>query len=161
MDVDRLLRHLNPLIAWLLRSALHPLVSGGLMLLEVTGRRTGRRYWIPLGYQRDGEVITVLVSHAGRKQWWRNYQQPGPVRILLRGQTVAAQARVVPPDSPAFDAAIEGTLRRLPALGSQFGIRYDRRVGLTVSQRRIVAADAAVVSIALGSGDERPVRQLN
>ena len=147
MDVDRLMRHLNPLVAWVLRSALHPVVSGGLMLLEVTGRRTGRRYWIPVGYQRDGDVITVLVSHADRKQWWRNYRQPGPVRILLRGQTVPALARVVPPGSPAFEAAIETTLRRLPALGSQFGIRYDRRAGLTVLQRRIVAATTAVVSI--------------
>jgi len=64
MDVDRLVRHLNPLVAWLLRSTLHPLVSGGLMLLEVTGRRTGRRYWIPVGYQRNGDAIIVLVSHA-------------------------------------------------------------------------------------------------
>src|SRR5206468_12338216 len=67
VDLDRLMTRLNPVVAWLLRSPLHPLLSGALMLLQVTGRRTGRRYWIPVGYQRDGSTITVLVSRARRK----------------------------------------------------------------------------------------------
>ena len=37
--------------------------------------------------------------------------------------------------------------RRMPGLGRQFAIRYDRRAGLTPEQRRTVAANAAVVSI--------------
>ena len=59
------------------------------------------------------------------------------------------RARVVPPESEAFHAAFEATFRRMPALGRQFGIRYDRAVGLSVEQRREVATNGAVVSIEL------------
>ena len=150
MDLDRLMTRLNPVVAWLLRSPLHPLLSGALMLLQVTGRRTGRRYWIPVGYQRDGNTITVLVSRARRKQWWRNYREPGPVTVRLRGRTLRGRARLVPPESDTFRAALETTFRRLPGLGGQFGIRYDRSTGLTASQCRTVATNGAVVSIDIG-----------
>ena len=153
MDLDRLMTRLNPLVAWVLRSPLHLLVGGMLLLLRVTGRRTGRRYWIPVGYQRDGDTITVLVSKARRKQWWRNYREPGPVDVLLHGRTLHGRAHVLPAASPAFREAIERTFRRVPGLGRQFGIRYDRRAGLTPEQCRTVAANAVVVSIDLdGAG---------
>ena len=151
MDLDRLMTRLNPVVAWVLRSPFHPLLGRGLLLLRVTGRRTGRRYWIPVGYQRDGDTVTVLVSKAPCKQWWRNYRAPGPVHVLLRGRTLHGRAQVVPAESAAFREAIERTFRRLPGLGRQFGIRYDRRTGLTPAQCRTVAANAAVVSIDLGA----------
>lgn len=148
-DLERLAKRLNPLVARLLRSPLHPLASRGLLLLRVTGRRTGRRYWIPVGYQRADGTVTVLVSHAARKQWWRNYREPGPVALVLGGRTVHGRASLVPPASAAFRDAFEQTFRRLPRLGAQFGIRYDARSGLTAEQCRTLAANAAVVSIAL------------
>ena len=149
MDLDRFITRLNPLVAWVLRSPFHPLLDWGLLLLRVTGRRTGRQYWIPVGYQRDGDTITVLVSKAPRKQWWRNYRDPGAVAVVLRGRTLHGRARVLATDSITFQEAIERTFRRVPGLGRQFGIRYDRRTGLTPAQREAVAANAAVVSIAL------------
>jgi hypothetical protein len=44
---------------------------------------------------------------------------------------------------------IERTFRRVPGLGRQFGVRYDRHTGLTPAQWRTVAANAVVVSIDL------------
>ena len=149
MDLDRLMTRLNPLVAWVLRSPLHPLLGRVLLLLRVTGHRTGRKYWIPVGYQRDGDTITVLVSKAPRKQWWRNYRDPGPAEVLLRGRTLHGRAHVLPPESTVFREAIERTFRRLPGLGRQFGIRYEPRVGVTPAQCRTVAANAVVVSIEL------------
>jgi len=154
VDLDRLMTRLNPLVAWVLRSPLHPVLDRVLLMLRVTGRRTGRQYWIPVGYQRDGDTITVLVSKAPRKQWWRNYREPGPADVLLHGRTLHGRAHVLPTESPAFQEAIERTFRRVPGLGRQFGIRYDRRTGLTPTQCRTVAANAVVVSIDLdGVGD--------
>ena len=43
------LRLLNPLLAALLRSPLHRLASKNLMLLTVTGRKSGRTYTLPVG----------------------------------------------------------------------------------------------------------------
>ena len=149
VDLDRLMTRLNPVVAWVLRSPLHPLLDRGLLMFRVTGRRTGRQYWIPVGYQHDGGKVTVLVSKAPRKQWWRNYRDPGPADVLLRGRTMHGRAHVLPPESTVFREAIERTFRRLPGLGRQFGIRYDPRAGLTPAQCRTVAANAVVVSIEL------------
>jgi len=151
VDLDWLMTRLNPLVAWLLRSPLHPMLDRVLLMLRVTGRRTGRQYWIPVGYQRDGDIITVLVSKAPRKQWWRNYRDPGPAVVLLHGRTLHGRAHVLPAESTAFHEAIERTFRRVPGLGRQFGIRYDRRTGLTPAQCQTVAANAVVVSIDLDS----------
>jgi hypothetical protein len=70
--------------------------------LRVTRRRTGRQYWIPVGYQRDADTITVLVSKAPRKQWWRNYRAPGPADVLLHGRTLHGCAHVLATESTAF-----------------------------------------------------------
>ena len=143
------MQRLNPGVAWLLRSPMRRLLDWGLMLVTVTGRRSGRVYTIPVGYQRDGDAIVVLVSKPSRKQWWRNYRERRPIGGWLRGRAVRGHAAVVPPGSPPFREAIERTLRRVPGLGRQFGIAYDRRTGLTGEQLDVVAHAAVVVRIEL------------
>jgi len=150
MDADRLATRLNPLVTWLLRSPLHPLVSSSLLLLTFTGRRTGRRITLPLGYQRKSELVTVLASRARRKLWWRNFVEPRPVELLLRGRQRRGEARWVPGDSEEFRNAVDATFQRLPRLGRQFGITYDKGRGLTPEQWRTVAAEGALVKITLG-----------
>ena len=149
MDVDRLMQQLNPIVGWLLRSPRHPLLDWGLMLVTVTGRRSGRVYTIPVGYQRDGDALVVLVSKPSRKQWWRNYRDRRPIDVWLRGRAAHGHAVVVAAESPRFRDALEHTLRRVPGLGRQFGIAYDRRVGLTTAQLDVVAHAAVVVRIEL------------
>jgi hypothetical protein len=57
-----------------------------LLLLTYTGRRSGRRYTIPVSYvERDGGVV-IQPSKPERKRWWRNLRGAGaPVHIVLRG----------------------------------------------------------------------------
>jgi deazaflavin-dependent oxidoreductase (nitroreductase family) len=119
------------------------------MLLTFTGRRSGRRFTIPLGYQRDGDVLTVMVSYAGRKQWWKNYREPGPVELRLRGRTRSATARVVPTDTPEFRHQTERTLRRMPWMAGQFGIEYRKGDTLSEDQFARLAANIACVQITL------------
>ena len=147
MDVDRIATRLNPLVVRILRSPLHPLLSPGLMLLSYTGRRSGRRFSIPVGYQRSGDVITVLASRAGRKQWWRNFDAPAPVEVLVRGRTLQGEARVLSGDE--LRTVAESTFHRLPGLARQFGITYDRSRGLSSDQWRQVDEEGAAVEIAL------------
>lgn len=149
MDVDWIMTRLNPVVAFVLRSPFHYPLSLGLMLLTVTGRRSGLRYTIPVGYQRRDDCLLVLVSKARRKRWWRNYIDPGPVELQLRGRKVSGEARCLPRASEEFQEAFDSTFRRQPVLGRQFGISYDPRIGLTLEQREKIAEDAAVVKITL------------
>ena len=156
MDVDRAVGRLNPALAWILRSPLHGLLSRGLMLLTVTGRRSGRRYTISVGYQRAGDTITVLASKARRKSWWRNFRTPAPVELCVRGRSLHGRARVVLPDTREFRDAIDATFQRLPWLARQFGVEYVRGRGLDEAAWHRVAEDAAVVRIAIREGREVP-----
>lgn len=131
----------------MLRSPLHWLLSFGLMLITVTGRRTGRVYTIPVGYQRDGDVITVLVSDAATKQWWRNFHDPARVRVRIRGKNLEGIGEVISPDSAEFRLQSERTLRRLPFMGKVFGIDYRRAQGLTDLQVVELGKRIAMVQI--------------
>ena len=149
MTLDAFFSKLNPLVRALLRSPLHGLASRGLLLLTVTGRRTGRRYSIPVGYQRDGERLNLMVSEAPSKQWWRNYHEPRPVELLLRGRARRGTARVVAPSSPDFREISSRTLRRLPQMGRVFGIDYDRAAGLRDDQVDELGRRIAIVQVTL------------
>ena len=78
-------RAINPLVRGLLRSPAHGLVSSHLALLTVTGRRSGRTFTFPVGYQQEGNVVTIGVDWPERKRWWRNLLEPAPVEIRLAG----------------------------------------------------------------------------
>jgi deazaflavin-dependent oxidoreductase (nitroreductase family) len=147
VSVDGVLSRFNPMIAALLRSPLHGLLSSSLLLLTVTGRHSGRRYSIPVGYQRDGDDLLVMVSEARRKQWWRNYYEPGPVSVHVRGIERAGCASLVAPGSDEFRQIVEGALRRLPWLARVFHIDYDSREGLRSDQLDFLGEEIAIVRI--------------
>ena len=75
-------RIVNPLVRALLRSPLHPLLSGRLLLLRVTGRRSGRTFEVPVGSPE-------------RKQWWRNIDGPTPITLALGGRTRTGVAELL------------------------------------------------------------------
>jgi len=91
-------RAVNPLVRLVLRSPLHRLASRRLALITYTGRRSGRRYTIPVGYEMAGLQVRINVGAPDRKVWWRSLTAAGaPVELLVRGRrrtghAVAARA---------------------------------------------------------------------
>jgi deazaflavin-dependent oxidoreductase (nitroreductase family) len=150
VSVDDFFTRLNPVLRAILLSPLHPLLSRGLLLLTFTGRKTGKRFTIPVGYQSEEVgVLTVMASEAPKKQWWKNYREPGPVEVRLRGRTRTGTARLLDPTSAEFRDCAVRTLLRVPAMGRIWGIDYDREAGLTEAQATTLASDIAAVRIQL------------
>ena len=85
----------NRVIALLLRSSAHPLLSRQLTLITITGRRSGREHTFPVAYKQDGEHLAIPVMWPERKLWWRNLRGGAPVRLRHRGadRTGHAHAR--------------------------------------------------------------------
>jgi hypothetical protein len=80
-------RVINPLVRWLIRSPLHGLASWRIALITYTGRRSGDRYTIPVGYEMAGVDVTITVGSPDRKVWWRSLRGTGaPVEVVVRGQ---------------------------------------------------------------------------
>jgi deazaflavin-dependent oxidoreductase (nitroreductase family) len=125
----------NPLTGLLLRSPLHRLMRG-VMLITVTGRKTGRRYTTPVQFARDGDTIYVLTS--ADRSWWHNARDRAPVTLRLRGATRTGSAE-------AFPATAEIAA---PALTAFRGTSLERGMGR-------LGARAVVVSIDLDPGATR------
>ena len=83
----------NDVIAWLLHSPWHRIMSSSLMLVEVTGRKTGRPVRLPVNYHSDIAELWVLSSR--NRIWWRNLQDNPLAHLWLRGQPVTARGTVV------------------------------------------------------------------
>lgn len=77
-------RTVNPLVRAILRSPAHGLLSRRVMLITVTGRRSGRSFTFPVQYRREGTRITIGVGAPERKRWWRNLRGGAPVTVEVR-----------------------------------------------------------------------------
>jgi hypothetical protein len=87
-------RAINPVVKTVLRSPAHGLLSGHLALITVTGRRTGRRFTIPVGYHGEGDRLTIPVEWPEAKRWWRNLRGDGaPVELRVCGVRRTGSAR--------------------------------------------------------------------
>ena len=148
----RLSMRLNPIVAVVLRSRFHWLLSRGLTLIAVTGRRSGRRYTIPVGYLETSDAVVVLVGDAPSKTWWRNYLGGGPIEVLLSGVWRHGTALTLAPDSDEFRRRAEESFRRSRTIARLFDIAFDAQHGLTAEQVEQLARRAAIVRITLAQG---------
>lgn len=88
-------------------------LSSRLMLLHITGRKTGRAYRQPVSYVRDGDV---LLTPGGGK-WKLNLRAGEPVVIRLRGRDVTAFPELVR-DAGEVDRLLRHMVARNPRLSS-------------------------------------------
>jgi len=83
----------NTLINWVLRSPFHGLLSNGMMLLTVTGRKSGRKISTPVNYLRDENTLWVISWRE--RTWWRNLRGGANVWILLTGLGAEGRGLVI------------------------------------------------------------------
>lgn len=111
----------NQVIPALLRTpVLHRLVSGSLMLVTFTGRKTGRRFSTPVTCARTDDGV-LFFSNA---RWWTNLRGGVQVSLRLRGREVVGVAE------PVEDQEI--VAREAAAFLSRHGVRAAGRIGLAL-----------------------------
>jgi len=107
-------RFVNPLVRGVLRSPIHGLLSGSLLLLTYKGRRTGRRHSLPVMYaERDGELV-VFAGLPREKRWWRNFRGGAPLDVVLRGRRLEAHGEAILDDHDAIAAAWTAYTAKFP-----------------------------------------------
>jgi deazaflavin-dependent oxidoreductase (nitroreductase family) len=124
----------NPIVSAVLRSPLHRLASGGLMLITFTGRRTGTQHTIPVQYAHDDEGIVVAVGWAAQKRWWRNLRGGGEVELVVRGRRMPAHAEALTgaEDPVRVSAALARYLARFPKAAKDLAAVEDAVVVLVM-----------------------------
>jgi hypothetical protein len=102
-------------------------LSGRLMLVFLTGRKTGRSYRQPVSYVRQG---TMLLTPGGGK-WKLNLVDGRPERIRLRGRDVLARPEIIG-DIDEIDRLLATMAEANPMVSKFVGIprgpdgRFDR-----------------------------------
>ena len=81
------------MIIWLLKSPLHKMVSGSILLVTVTGRKTKRPILVPVNYIRNGK--TLWVASDRMRTWWRNLTGGAALTVLLARKTKQARGEVI------------------------------------------------------------------
>lgn len=111
---------LNAVPKLILRSPLHGLMSGDLMLLAFTGRTSGRSYLLPVSYVEDGGALLVGTD----RPWRKNIRTGEHLRVWLKGHERRVRAEVIVEEAEM--ARLFGII--LPvnaALGRYLGIKLD------------------------------------
>jgi deazaflavin-dependent oxidoreductase (nitroreductase family) len=85
----------NSVVARLLESPAHHILSGTTILVRYSGRRTGTEYTTPVQYAEAGQGLVVLVGDADAKTWWRNFTEMGQMQVLLRGEWIPMTAHAL------------------------------------------------------------------
>lgn len=123
---QRLVNLINPLVRTLLRSPLHAALDRAVLVLHLTGRRTGRRYDIPVGYvPLDGRFV-VITQHT----WRANLRGGADIEVTHAGHREPMHAAL--DETPASVAATLHTL--IDRIGWQAA---RRQIGLTLKAGRV------------------------
>ena len=111
---------LNPLFGRLLRSPLHAPLSKRLLLLTFTGRTSGKRYTIPVGYAQVDDTLLLGTESA----WSRNLRGGASVHLRLRGEERTGTADVVA-DEAGMTQSYRTMLAAAPGYGRAIGVALD------------------------------------
>lgn len=111
----------NDFVSWLLRSPLHSLL-GRTMLITVTGKKTGKRYTLPVGYFIEEGDLWVLSSRD--RHWWRNLEHESAVKMLMDGRQVRGRAEAVL-DCEAVKRKLASYLLQIPQAARALGVRIE------------------------------------
>jgi deazaflavin-dependent oxidoreductase (nitroreductase family) len=83
----------NGLVIRFLQSPFHGLLSRNVMLITVTGHKSGKRYTTPVEYHHDDGLWTITSRRE--RTWWKNIQHGTPTEIHWRGQTIPVAGTVI------------------------------------------------------------------
>lgn len=112
----------NDFMAWVLRSPFHGMLSNGMMLITVTGRKTGKKYTTPVGYYREGDSLWILTSRD--RMWWKNLNGGAKVDLLLKRKQVGGFAELEQTDS-VVQARLCDYIIHIPQAAKPMGIRVE------------------------------------
>ena len=136
---------INRVMKLLLHSPLHGVMSGSIMVLHFTGRRSGKRRSTPVRYLREGagRVFCLTGRETG---WWHNFRAGAEVQLRIKGRTLRATAQALADDDAAKEAALRHMLSKFPSDAAYHGITLKRGQSPTDAQiRQAVARDVLVV----------------
>jgi hypothetical protein len=85
----------NPILGFVLKGRMAARWGRHLAVVRYEGRLTGRPRELIVQYARDGSTVLILPGSAHRKTWWRNFEEPRDVELVLAGALVRGRGLVI------------------------------------------------------------------
>lgn len=137
-------KFINALIRLLLRSPFSGRIGDVLMLLEFTGRKSGKLYSLPVGYMQQGRAVTTFTD----RNWWVNLRDQAPVTLYVKGKKLRGTAGVIQnTDLVAEDLA--ALVQQHPRAAGPYGIKVDTAGQLDAESLQQAARRFTVICIRL------------
>ncbi len=114
---------INPPIRLLLRSMLHGLMSRNTLLLEFTGRKSGRDLSTPISYHVSNSKVHCFTSKSFA--WWRNLVDGEPVHLTIKGKRIKTRPVVYTDDQETMSSALRNFLIAVPRDADHAGVKLD------------------------------------
>ena len=121
-----LLRVVNPLLALLLRTPVAGPAREQMMVVKVTGRKTGRQYTIPLSaHQIDGALYALTSA-----PWKNNFRDGATAQVLHNGKTTSMRGELITDPNVVADLSLR--------LAQSYGVkRAQTTMGLKFRDQRV------------------------
>ena len=84
---------MNHIMGWVLKSPFHALLSKQMMLVTVTGGKSGKLISTPVAYRREGNTLWVVSDRESK--WWRNLRGGADVQVLVARQSLKGYGSVI------------------------------------------------------------------
>lgn len=137
----------NDFMSWVLRSPFHVMLSNGMMLITVTGCKTGKTYTTPVGYYQEDGYLWVITSRD--RTWWRNLQGGADVDLLLKRKPIKGFAEIEL-DGKAVETCMFEYIQHIPQSAKPLGIRVENKI-LNAEDVARTAKDRLFVKIKLSN----------
>ena len=131
----------NVAMRLVLRSPLHALFSEKILLLTITGRKSGRSYAVPVSYVDDGGTL-ICFTCVRWSNWWKNLRGGASVTVRLRGHELVGVAEVATGEDENVVRKLRAFLERFPGSARRYRVSIDpdrrsdlREVALAVRRR--------------------------
>jgi deazaflavin-dependent oxidoreductase (nitroreductase family) len=136
----------NQFMKVILRSPFHGLLSGSIVLITVTGQKSGKAYTIPVNYLRQGDILSIVSLR--NRTWWRNLRGGSPVTLRLQGQDVKRWGKVIE-DDQGVAAGLAAHLQQAPRYAKYFGVTLNSSGQLRSEDIALAAQTRVVIQVKL------------
>lgn len=119
----------NSFVKFMLRSPLHGMIDNGVMLITVTGRKSGKPITTPVNYLPLGNSLAIVSLRE--RTWWRNLRRRtspsedvAAVTVRLKGKDAPGRGEVIESDAEVAASLID-YLARAPQYAKCFQVRLN------------------------------------
>ena len=141
----RLYRVINPVVKKILRSPLHGVLSQNTLLLEFTGRKSGRKLSTPVSYHSSGGVAHCFTRKSF--VWWKNLNSGEPVYVTIKGKRHLVNPEVEAENSEIKGQALRHFLRAVPRDAPHSEVSLDTNGDPSVDDIQRVVSDMVYVRL--------------